>query len=207
MEISKLLELIHELEKLKSVLRHCWMKDWRQESVAEHTWRITFMAILIAPNLSFNVNLEKVLIMCTIHDLWEILTWDIPAFKKDYSIEFDSEKEYLDSLKNTYSSDIMDKIYEIRLEYENQQSIEAKFVKSLDKIEVRIQHNESDISTWNEIEFVRSLFAADKYCEFDDYLKQLNELVKDESSEKIISESQKNIFDIKKEANRLKNAS
>lgn len=165
------------------------------------------MAILIAPMLSCKVNLEKVLIMCTIHDLWEIITWDIPAFIKDYSIEFDSEKEYLDSLKLKFKSDIIDKIHELRLEYENQQSLEAIFVKSLDKIEVRIQHNESDISTWNDEEYIRCLFAADKFCEFDDCLKQLNELVKDESRKKIVSESSKNISEIEKEANRLKIAS
>ena len=97
----------------------------------------------------------------------------------------------------------MEDICDIWLEFEEQMSIEAKFVKALDKIEVRIQHNEADIDTWNDVEFPRSLFSADKYCVFDDFVKKFNDLVTDESRKKIIDESTKDIKEIEKEADQM----
>lgn len=46
-------------EKLKMELRHSWLSNGRQESVAEHTWRVSLMAILVEPFLEQKVNLEK----------------------------------------------------------------------------------------------------------------------------------------------------
>jgi hypothetical protein len=58
----------------------------------------------------------------------------------------------------------MHEIHDLRHEYESQQTHESHFVKSLDKIEVRIQHNEADINTRSDIEFPRALFSADMYA-------------------------------------------
>lgn len=37
--------------KLKYEMRHSWLSNGRQESVAEHTWRMSLMAILVEPYL------------------------------------------------------------------------------------------------------------------------------------------------------------
>ncbi len=71
------------------------------------------------------------------------------------------------------------------------------------KRELRTQHNEADIGTWNEIEYPRSQYVADGFCGHDEFLRELNGLIKKESREKIFSESGKDIEEILKKADEL----
>ncbi|WP_085032782.1 HD domain-containing protein [Ensifer aridi] len=56
-----LLEFFALAERLKTELRHSWLSDGRQESVAEHTWLMALMAITLAPTLEHPVDLGHVL--------------------------------------------------------------------------------------------------------------------------------------------------
>ncbi|MBM7683674.1 5'-deoxynucleotidase YfbR-like HD superfamily hydrolase [Pullulanibacillus pueri] len=42
--IQKIMDVLHLAENLKKELRHRWLSNQRQESVAEHTWRFSLMA-------------------------------------------------------------------------------------------------------------------------------------------------------------------
>ncbi len=79
-EAQKILEFLHFTEKLKRLTRHSWLSDGRQESVAEHTWRISIMFILVEPHLGIKVDSLKTLEMIVIHDIIEIIAGDIWAF-------------------------------------------------------------------------------------------------------------------------------
>lgn len=46
MEPRKLLEALNVAERLKDTTRHCYTRNGRQESVAEHSWMMTLMAFL-----------------------------------------------------------------------------------------------------------------------------------------------------------------
>ena len=58
-------------ERLKTELRHSWLSDDRQESVAEHCWMMSLMAFVIAPHLEHKVNLPHALLLILVHDLAE----------------------------------------------------------------------------------------------------------------------------------------
>ena len=47
MNVYKYLDILHTAEKLKDTLRHCTTSNRRIESVAEHSWRIALMAMLL----------------------------------------------------------------------------------------------------------------------------------------------------------------
>ena len=79
---ENLLNFFHRLEKLKYTLRHSWLSDGRRESVAEHTWRSTLMAMLICEEIP-DVNKSRIIEMLIVHDLGEVSEGDIPAFLKD----------------------------------------------------------------------------------------------------------------------------
>ena len=49
MDPRKLLDALRVAERLKDATRHCYTSSGRHESVAEHSWRIALMAMLIAP--------------------------------------------------------------------------------------------------------------------------------------------------------------
>ena len=47
MEALALLEALHVAERLKDATRHCDTSGGRRESVAEHSWRLALMAMLM----------------------------------------------------------------------------------------------------------------------------------------------------------------
>ena len=44
--LKQYINFIQEVEKLKSVLRTAWTSSGRQESTAEHSWRLALLAVL-----------------------------------------------------------------------------------------------------------------------------------------------------------------
>lgn len=200
MESKKVLEFVHYVEGLKDELRHNWTSEDRHESVAEHSWRMAMMAIVFAPKLEKKLDMEKVLKMVVVHDLAEIEVGDIPSYMyKEKEEQEKLEVEAMGKLAERFDDDSVREIVDLWGEYMKLESLEAKFVKALDKIEVRVQHNESKMSRWNDVEYSRSQYVADKWCEYDNFLKEFNELVKEESKKKIVEESDKDFDKVMKE--------
>ncbi|HET7109719.1 MAG TPA: HD domain-containing protein, partial [Gemmatimonadales bacterium] len=77
-DLVGMLEFLRSAEQLKSTLRTCYASTGRQESVAEHSWRLALMAMLLRHEFP-ELDAEKVLRMCLIHDLGEAIGGDIPA--------------------------------------------------------------------------------------------------------------------------------
>ena len=78
-QISSILKVLTLAERLKFELRHSYTSNGRQESVAEHSWRMSLMAVLIEPLLKQKVNTARLLKMIIIHDLVEAEASDISA--------------------------------------------------------------------------------------------------------------------------------
>lgn len=208
MDLENILQFLHLAETGKDTLRHSWTSKGRQESIAEHSWRLSIMAILLTPHLKSSVNQERVQKMIAVHDLAETITGDIPAqiHQNDAKIKKDRERNEVSAMKEItekLGGDTGKEIYDLWLEQHEGKTTEAKFVKALDKIEVRIQHNEADIKTWNKDELPRALFAADRYCKFDEAIRNFNEIVKFESVQKL-EKAGENIRELGKEAQKLK---
>ena len=47
MDIGKFLEIMDLAENLKNNPRHSWTSSGRRESVAEHSWRLTLITIVV----------------------------------------------------------------------------------------------------------------------------------------------------------------
>jgi putative hydrolases of HD superfamily len=188
--VINLLQLVHAAERLKFTLRHGWTSNGRQESVADHSWRLSLMVILCYPYLDAEIDLEKTLQMAILHDLPEIIVGDIPFFE---ALEGSLEKQQKYTLENEAMKDICSRLEreeELRLfslwkEYQSGESREARFLRALDKIEAQIQQNEADISTWNEFE-KRSIFDyLDKFCDYDSFLSEFKAMTREESIKKL----------------------
>lgn len=183
MEPITFLEMLHTAERLKDTTRHCDTSGGRRESVAEHSWRLVLMAFWLREEFP-EADMNKVMQMCLIHDLGECFTGDIPVFLKTGA---DTEKEdallekWVDSLPEPVSKE-MKSLY---AEMNALQTQEAKIYKALDGLEAVIQHNESDISTWEPHEYNLQLTYALDRVQFSPYLTRLREQIRQDSLAKI----------------------
>lgn len=172
------LEILHVAERLKDTPRHCTTTKGRTESVAEHSWRISLMALLLRHEFP-DVDIDRVVDMCLIHDLGECFTGDIPTFVKtdaDRVTEDDLLHNWVASLPPEVSKDLSALYREI----DEQKTKEAKLYKALDKLEALIQHNESPIHTWAENEYELNKSYAFDTVAFSEWLTALrNEILQD----------------------------
>ncbi len=183
MEARKLLEALSVAERLKDATRHCYTRNGRHESVAEHSWMMTLMAFFIKDEFP-EADMDKVIKMCIIHDLGEAFTGDIPTFEKTEANERTEEKllhEWIDTLPENIRAE-MTALYD---EMAKRETVEAKIYKAIDGLEALIQHNISDISTWIPHEYELNKTYADDKVAFSDYLKGLREEIRKDTLEKI----------------------
>ena len=80
--LDRYLAFIKETELLKNVLRTAWGSAGRQESTAEHSWRLALFAALMLGEYP-ELDGKRVLLMCLIHDLGELYDGDISAALRD----------------------------------------------------------------------------------------------------------------------------
>lgn len=183
MKARKLLDALLVAEKLKDTTRHCYTSKGRHESVAEHSWMMTLMAFFMRDEFP-EVDMDKVIRMCIIHDLGECFTGDIPTFEKTLDHELNEEKllsSWVHSLPEKFAVE-MGELYE---EMAERKTAEAQIYKAIDGLEALIQHNVSDLSTWIPKEFELNLTYADDKVAFSDYLKSLRQAVREDTIKKI----------------------
>ena len=183
MEARKLLDAIKIAERLKDTTRHCYTAKGRHESVAEHSWMMTLMAFFMRDEFP-EVDMDKVMRMCIIHDLGECFTGDIPSFEKSESNEA-TEEALLDDWVGTLPMNYAEEMRALYAEMKARETLEAKVYKAIDGLEAVIQHNISDLSTWILREYDLNLTYADDKVAFSDYLKTLRAEIRKDTEEKI----------------------
>lgn len=183
MEVRELLNALVIAERLKDTTRHCYTSKGRHESVAEHSWMMTVMAFFMKNEFP-DVDMNKVIQMCIIHDLGESFTGDIPTFMKTKEHEY-IEEHLLDEWIKSLPKDAQMEMKELYKEMEERQTFESKIYKAIDSLEALIQHNFSDISTWSENEFALNLTYADDKVSFSKYLSDLRKAIKEDTLKKI----------------------
>ena len=65
------------------------------------------------------------------------------------------------------------------------QTPEAKLYKAMDKLEAIVQHNESDIATWEPHEYQLNMTYADDAVAWSPVLRELREAIREDTKEKI----------------------
>ena len=185
MKPEELIKILGVAEKLKCNTRHCYTSSGRQESVAEHSWRIALMAMLLTPEFP-EADMNKVIRMCLIHDLGEAFTGDIPAFEKTEADSMREETLY-DAWLDTLPDETRQEFRLLLREMNALETTEARIYKALDKMEAVISHNESDISTWLPLEYALQLRYGAENVQFSPYFRALKETVDNWTKAKIAS--------------------
>lgn len=121
--------------------------------------------------------------------IWEALTGDIPAFVKTDD-DRETEGDALTLLTAMLPGKERQELDELFGELEREETMEAKIVHALDKMETLIQHNEADIATWLPLEYDLQMTYGEKECMADPYLTKLREVIRQISEDKITAEGE-----------------
>ena len=183
------LDFLTKIEKLKCTTRHSWTSEGRQESVAEHSWRLAVMAMLCAdayPELDIN----KVIKMCLIHDFGEAITGDIPAFWKTEQHEVEEESAVM-RLLSMLPAKMQQDLQSLFAEMNDMKTPEAKLYKALDNLEGVLSHNEAPISTWIPLEYTENLVYGQENAAWSEWTRHLRDVLREDSLKKIEREGKK----------------
>lgn len=182
---EEFLEILHRANKLKINTRHNWTIGDRKESVADHSYRIALMAMLLSQEDEFkDVDMNKVIRMCLIHDLGEAFTGDIPVFDKTDEDVVKEDALFYEWV-NSFPEGQRKEWNALLEEMSALQTNEAKTYKALDKLEALISHDEADIKTWLPLEYDLQLTYGNENVQFSPYLKKFKEAIDTETRKKI----------------------
>lgn len=146
--LDGILEFLRATERLKVVTRSAYTSEGNQESVAEHSWRLCLMALVLREEFP-EIDLGKLLAMCVVHDLGEAIGGDVPAPEQARRRAADpgatkatQEREDLLTLLAPLPASLRQTITALWDEYESAASPEARVAKALDKLETILQHTQ-----------------------------------------------------------------
>ena len=156
-KITDILTFLKRSKSLESAKRYGSSLSAAQNTVAEHSWRLGIMALVIGTECKVRVDTNHALTLSLIHDLAEAKTGDIDAYdqilagkplvENKAALEESAVREMTDDLP------FGDWIYSLWKEYEDQETVEAKFVKALDRIEGFLHIAENGVEMYVPKEF------------------------------------------------------
>ena len=186
-EIEGVLAFLRAAERLKTVMRSGWTSEGQQESVAEHTWRLCLMAMLLYGHTP-GIDLARLLKMCLIHDLGEAIGGDVPAPAQKAGVsKADQERSDLVQLIAPLPPALRREIIELWDEYEAAGSPEAKVAKGLDKLETILQHNQGKNPA--NFDYAFNLDYGQRYTAADPIMSALRERLDEETARRARDEA------------------
>lgn len=173
---------IQELFRMKKVIRYHHTREEviDTESVAEHVYGMMVLNDYFLPlEQNDDWNYARVQQMSIYHDIDEILTGDRIGYLKtdaDRAKEYNAQKEVLNLLtdlnKESASSCLK--------EYEDQETIESRFVKAIDKIEPLfhlINESGKRLCKQTGVTHSQSRSIKDKYVKEFPYISRFNDIL------------------------------
>lgn len=177
--LSALLDFLRAAEALKHTTRVAWTSTGQQESVAEHTWRLCLMALVLAPEYP-GIDVGKLLRICIVHDLGEAIGGDISAALQVHMPgKAEQERKDLLTLCAGLPEHTREEIVALWDEYEQATTPEARIAKGLDKLETILQHNQGAMPDGFDFRF--NLQYGAKYTTDDPILRAIRAVLDEET--------------------------
>ncbi|HET6779199.1 MAG TPA: HD domain-containing protein [Gemmatimonadales bacterium] len=147
-DLGGVLDFLRASERLKATHRSAYTSQGEQESVAEHTWRVCLMALVLAPEFP-RLDFARLVKICIVHDLGEAVGGDVPAPEQARrraagvaTGKGKSERRDLLTLLEPLPARLQGEIAALWDEYEAASTPEARIAKALDKLETIMQHTQ-----------------------------------------------------------------
>ena len=148
--LQKQLDFILEIDKEKNIFRQTHLSGHgRNENDAEHAWHMAIMAYLLQEYSNEKIDVARVMLMCLIHDVVEIVAGDTYAYDaeglKTQKAREEAAKERLYSmLPEDQKADLV-AIFD---EFEERKTPEAKFARALDNLQPLLLNHSNDGGDW-----------------------------------------------------------
>lgn len=151
-DLQKQIDFIKEIDKLKYIQRKTKLfNSDRHENDAEHSWHLAMMTIVLSNHSNKPIDVLKVLKMVLIHDIVEIEAGD--TFIYDTVKNHSNTDEELIAAKRIFGllpQEQAEEFISIWEEFEQGETNEAKFAKSMDRLEPLLQNTSNNGGTWKE---------------------------------------------------------
>lgn len=152
--LVKQIRFIKEIDKVKYIQRKTKLfNSNRNENDAEHSWHLALMALVLAEHSNKSVDLLKVIKMVLIHDIVEIDAGD--TFIYDTQKKHSNTEEELLAAKRIFGllpTEQAEELISIWEEFEAGETDEAKFARSMDRLEPLLQNTSNNGGTWKEFD-------------------------------------------------------
>jgi len=145
---------IKEIDKLKYIQRKTKLfNSDRHENDAEHSWHLAMMTIVLAKYSDQPIDVLKVVKMVLIHDIVEIDSGDIFIYDtlKNHT-NTDEELLAAERIFGLLPEEQAKEFIAIWQEFEDGKTDEAKFAKTMDRLEPLLQNTSNNGGTWKEFD-------------------------------------------------------
>jgi putative hydrolase of HD superfamily len=145
---------LNEADRLKHVMRATTLVDGsRPENSGEHSWHLALYALVLADQAAPGVDINRVIRMLLIHDLVEIDVGDVPIHSANglahASVETTTaEAKAADRIFGLLPPDLRDSLRTLWDEFEAAETPDARFAKSLDRVQPVMANLMSGGGTW-----------------------------------------------------------
>lgn len=136
-----LLKFHLEINKLKRTKRYSGSPTDLGDSTADHSWKLALLVVDIIDRYNLDIDVYHSIKMALMHDICEYQgetdfdSWDVTFGIKSEQEKINFEEKAVNHLKKEFGRN---DVYNIWREYENQETKESKFIRTLDKIEAMI---------------------------------------------------------------------
>jgi putative hydrolases of HD superfamily len=145
---------LNEADRLKQVLRATTLVDGsRPENSGEHSWHLALYALVLADQATLGVSIDRVIRMLLIHDLVEIDVGDVPIHSQNGQAHASAatqaaEAKAADRIFGLLPPDLRDSLRALWEEFEAADTPDARFAKSLDRVQPVMANLMSGGGTW-----------------------------------------------------------
>ena len=136
-EHHALRQALLEALQLKELERTGWVRAGVRapESVAAHSWGVAWLVLVLCPK---NVDLERALAMAVVHDLAEVRTGDLTP-RSGVSAASKAKAEGRALREMLVGNPRAHRVHGLWSEFEERLSVEARFVRACDKLDMALQ--------------------------------------------------------------------
>jgi putative hydrolase of HD superfamily len=152
--LSAQFAFLNEADRLKSVLRATTLCDGsRPENSGEHSWHLALYALTLADQAEPGVDINRVIRMLLLHDLVEIDVGDVPIHSQNGTAHASdetvlAEQRAADRIFGLLPPDLRDSFRALWDEFEAAETPDARFAKSLDRVQPVMANLQSGGGTW-----------------------------------------------------------